>query len=305
VNGAASPDIHGVEGTCDTNTRPGSRNAAPDIPQGSQSVVSAVAARRTAAAGAAAWTACTVRASVAGRTAIAMRAWAAIAEVTAPARPAAWNMHRSRRFRKRWHARGIDDDSPLRTRAETFAADVILVAQRNVDDAALAAVHGIEAERRSGSLDLVGRGEGAHPQFLDAQSPVVICVEGDSRMLVGMHSQHFLRHQFEAQKQLGLVGEKQFDIAALEFDGEVGALEIWVGIAAGFDEEVELKTGVVYGPAKKFFNSWTCFVQGKSAAHAVFRPFGVGLLAGTVAGKGGAVLLKNHCCAMLTRLLVR
>ena len=181
----------------------------------------------------------------------------------------------------------------------------MLIAQRNVDDAALAAVHGVEAKRRSGSLDLVGRGEGTHSQFLDAQSPIVIGVEGDSRMLVGMHSQHFLRHQFEAKKQFGFVGEKQLDIRAFEFDGDIGVLEIGVGVAPGLDKEIELKTGIVDGLAKELFDSRTCFFQGKSAAHAVFRPFGVGLLAGTVAGKGGAVLLKNHCCAMLTRLLVR
>jgi len=124
-------------------------------------------------------------------------------------------------------------------------------------------------------------------------------------MLIGVHPQHLLRHQLEAKKQLGFIGEKQFDIGALEFDGDIGVLEIGVGIPAGLNDEIELKTGIVEGPAKKLFDSRTCFFQGKSAAHAVFRPFGVGLLAVTAAGKGGAVLLKNHCCAMLTRLLVR
>lgn len=124
-------------------------------------------------------------------------------------------------------------------------------------------------------------------------------------MLVGMHSQHFLRHQLEAQKQFGLVGEKQFDISAFEFDGDIGILEIGIGIIAGLNDEIEFKTGIVDGPAKKLLDSRSCLFQGKSVTHAVFRPFGTGFLAGAAVGSGGAVLLKNHCCAMLTRLLVR
>ena len=235
--------------------------------------------------------------------AIAGGAWTAIAEISASM--ATGNMHRSGRFGQRWHTGRVNDHPALRTRAKAFAAYVVLVSQRNVNDAALAAVHRVEAEWRSGPLDLISRREGAHPQFLDAQSPVIVGVERDSRMLVGMHSQHLLRDQLEAEQQFCLVGEKQFDIIAFEFDGEVGVLEIGIGIATGLDDEIEVKTGVVNGPAKKFLDARTCFFQGKSVAHAVFRPFGMGFLAGAAVGSGGAVLLKNHCCAMLTRLLVR
>jgi len=80
------------------------------------------------------------------------------------------NMHRSGRFGQRWHTGRVNDHPALRTRAKAFAAYVVLVSQRNVNDAALAAVHRVEAEWRSGPLDLISRREGAHPQFLDAQS---------------------------------------------------------------------------------------------------------------------------------------
>jgi len=93
--------------------------------------------------------------------AIAGRAWTAIAEISAAM--VTGNLDRSGRFGQRWHTGRVNNDPALRTRAKAFAAYVVLVSQRDVNDAALAAVHRVEAEWRSGPLDFVSRREGAHP----------------------------------------------------------------------------------------------------------------------------------------------
>ena len=92
-------------------------------------------------------------------------------------------------------------------------------------------------------------------------------------MLVGMHSQHLLSDQLEAEQQFRLVGKEHLDVAAPELDRQVRILEIRIGISARFHCEVQLKPGIVDRPPQKTFNSRTCFFQRKSAAHAVLRPF--------------------------------
>lgn len=124
-------------------------------------------------------------------------------------------------------------------------------------------------------------------------------------MLVRVHPEHFLRHQFEAEKELGAIRQQQLHIAPAEFHGEVGVFEIGVRVSPWLDDEVEVETGILNRLPQKLLDAGTCLLQGKSAAHAVFRPFGLGFLAGAAVGSGGAVLLKNHCCAILTRLLVK
>ena len=92
-----------------------------------------------------------------------MRARTTVSEVAAAAMSAtAGHMYGSGRLGQRRHTRGIDYYAPLGTGPETFAAHRLLVSQSDVDDAALTAVHRVEAEWRAGPLDLIGRGEGAH-----------------------------------------------------------------------------------------------------------------------------------------------
>src|SRR5205823_3802451 len=86
------------------------------------------------------------------------------------------------KIRDRRHARWIDHDSALQAGACAFAANLVLVAQRDVNDAPFAAVHGIETEHRPGAFHLIRRGKRADPQLLNAQRPIIVGVEGDARV---------------------------------------------------------------------------------------------------------------------------
>src|SRR5690242_6320594 len=79
------------------------------------------------------------------------------------------------------HAGGIDDYLALRTGAEALAADFRLTPESEVDDAALAAVHGVEAEGLPGALHLLRSGLRAQAQLLDAEQAIVVGVERNAR----------------------------------------------------------------------------------------------------------------------------
>jgi len=137
----------------------------------------------------------------------------------------------------------------------------MLVAQRNVDHAAFAAVQGIEPEWRAGVFDLFGSRLSADAQFFDAQSAVVIRVERDARVIVGVQPQDFLRDQFEREEQFGAVGQKLFDVMPLELYDDVGVFEIGMAVVPGFDGEVEIELAAGDDLTEKLFDPRTCFVN--------------------------------------------
>jgi hypothetical protein len=63
------------------------------------------------------------------------------------------------------------------TFADALAAHFGLIAQRQVQDAPLATVHGAEVERHVRLLDAFGGGLRAHAQLLNAQHAMVVGVE--------------------------------------------------------------------------------------------------------------------------------
>ena len=88
-------------------------------------------------------------------------------------------MHRSGRLGQGRHSSRIDDNAALWAGAEAFTSDRLLIAERDVNHAALAAVHGIEAERCSRTLDFIGGCESAHPQLFDSERAIIVRIEGD------------------------------------------------------------------------------------------------------------------------------
>src|SRR6476646_9185585 len=96
----------------------------------------------------------------------------AAVSIPIPARRRWW-----RRRRHAGHSGRIDDHLAMPAEAGAFAAQLGFAAQREMNHTPLPAVHGIKEERRSGSLDLLGRGRCAQAQLLDPQHPVVVGIE--------------------------------------------------------------------------------------------------------------------------------
>src|SRR5262249_28268558 len=66
------------------------------------------------------------------------------------------------KFRERRHTCGIYDHAAIRTRSRTLTSQLSLIAQGNVKDAALTAVHRIKAEGLARLLHLFSRHLSAH-----------------------------------------------------------------------------------------------------------------------------------------------
>src|SRR5580658_3754751 len=120
-------------------------------------------------------------------------------------------------------------------RAGALTAQFVFVPQSDMENAALAAVHGVEPERRARVLHLFGGGSGADPQFLDPESAVVVRIEGNARMIVGVETQNLLRHELQSEQELRAVGQQHFDIAAVKLDDNVRIFEVRVTVIAGLD----------------------------------------------------------------------
>ena len=79
---------------------------------------------------------------------------------------------RSRRNGWSWgrrHVRGYNHYRSMRAYADTLAAQIFFVAECQVNDAPLAAGHGVEVEGHTRALYLVRGGKSAHTQFFNAQ----------------------------------------------------------------------------------------------------------------------------------------
>ena len=98
--------------------------------------------------------------------------------------------------------------------AGAFAAKFEFVPQGDMNGAALAAVHRVEAERLTGMFHLFRGGVGAHPQFSDAEHAVIIRIEGETRMVFRRHAERFHGDVFEREQKFRAVHQEQVDIAA-------------------------------------------------------------------------------------------
>ena len=80
---------------------------------------------------------------------------------------------------------GVEDYATVEAFAVAFGAEVGLVAEGEVDDAALARRHGSEVERGSGLANFFGGYGRGHAEFLEADGTLIFAVEGNLFVLGG------------------------------------------------------------------------------------------------------------------------
>ena len=80
---------------------------------------------------------------------------------------------------------GVEDYAAIEAFAVAFGAEVGLVAEGEVDDAALARGHGSEVERGSGLANFFGGDGSGHAKFLKADGALVFAVEGNLFVFAG------------------------------------------------------------------------------------------------------------------------
>src|SRR5580658_11351876 len=80
---------------------------------------------------------------------------------------------------RRFVVRGVEDYAAVEAFAVAFGAEIGLVAQSQVNDAALARGHRRKVERRSGLANFFGGYGGGHAKFLEPDGTLVLAVEGN------------------------------------------------------------------------------------------------------------------------------
>jgi hypothetical protein len=107
-----------------------------------------------------------------------------------------------------------------------------------MDHTSFPAVHRVETERCTATFYLFGGSEGTHAKLFHPQGAVIVGVERNARVIVGMQAQRFLRNQFQRQKKLRAVGQDQIDIRASELDHEIRIFKIGVTVITRFNCEL-------------------------------------------------------------------
>jgi hypothetical protein len=131
----------------------------------------------------------------------------------------------------------------IRPLPDALATKFREVAQDKVNDAAFAAVHGVELKRHAGLQDFLCRRRRAHAQLFDAQKPVIVSIEADSRMLLAGHAQHFHGELFESEHRFRLVSQQDIDIPAGELHQQIGSFKILMHSLTRNDVEHHVEAG--------------------------------------------------------------
>ena len=126
-------------------------------------------------------------------------------------------------------------------------------------------------------------------------------------MMLGGHAQHFHGDVFQGQQQLGAIGEQQIDVPAGEFHRHVRRFHVAFGGLHVEDLVSHMEARHLEGRPQESVDARTieATVYFRSFTGYFLTFFFLGGSTDRAASSATAVWLKNHCCPMLTRLLVK
>ena len=201
------------------------------------------------------------------------------------------------------HVGRHDDHLPDRPFAHTLAAHFFLVAQRQVQNAALAAVQRAEVKRRVRLADAFGGGLSAHPQFFDTQRAPVVGIEANLRMILRRHAERFVRQLFQREQYFPFVRQKQIDIGTRKFHHDIGIFKIGMRRFTFGNDVFHVEVGGVQYGFEEIFDERAGF------GNRIFLVGQVQLLlflleTAFVTTGIGEMRFSAHCCATATTLPV-
>ena len=120
----------------------------------------------------------------------------------------------------------IDDQTAASAFALAFGVEIGLVAQGEVNDAALARGHGTELVRRTRAENFFGGDGGRGTEFLDTKRALILAIEGDFLVLSGREMQHFERKQFEGAEKFSAAIEQKRGVGAGEVNEDLRLLPV-------------------------------------------------------------------------------
>ena len=98
---------------------------------------------------------------------------------------------------------GVEDYATVEAFAVAFGAEVGLVAEGEVDDAALARGHGGEVKWGSGLANFFGGYGRGHAEFLETDGTLILAVERNLFVLGGRQMENFEGQKFEGAEKFG------------------------------------------------------------------------------------------------------
>ena len=126
---------------------------------------------------------------------------------------------------------------------DALATQFFEVAQRQMQDAALAAIHRIELKGDLRLQDLLRDGQRTHPQFFNPQQPMIVGIEAQARMLVAWDAQDFHGQMLEGEHDFRLVRYQSIDVLAGEANNQIGSFEGMVRALAISDIKRDIQSG--------------------------------------------------------------
>jgi hypothetical protein len=131
--------------------------------------------------------------------------------------------------------------------AVAFGAEVGLVAEGQVDDAAFAGGHGSKLVGGSGAAHFFGGDGGGGAEFFEAYAAVILAIEGNLFVLTAGETKHFQGEELEGAEEFSAAIEEKSGVGAGEVDENFGALPVAVFGQRGVDRnavfEVEASVG--------------------------------------------------------------
>ena len=207
----------------------------------------------------AAWTAIAPAASIeatattAGRTSAAIPKPATLSGTVVFRSRAGWTNRLGQNLQVRRHHHHLANG----TLADALTAHFRFIAQRQVNNAPLPAVHRAEVERLMRFLHAFGGSLRAHAQFLNAQQAMVIRIEADAGVLFRGHSQSFHGELFQGQKKLGFIAQQEVHIGTTEANHQIRILKIGMKVLAFAHFEIQIEPSEPEGILQELFNAWT------------------------------------------------
>jgi len=123
---------------------------------------------------------------------------------------------------------GVDHDAAMHAFAVAFGVKVGLVAEGEVDDAALARGHGSEVVGSSGAANVIGGDGGGGAEFFEAHAALILAVERNFFVLAAGKAKDFEREKFEGAEKFSAAIEEKSGIGSGQVDENFGALPVAV-----------------------------------------------------------------------------
>jgi hypothetical protein len=116
----------------------------------------------------------------------------------------------------------VDDDLAVLAHAYAFGADAGDILEGEMDDAAFARGHGIEAKGLLGGLDAFGGNASGHAKLFKTESAIAAAVEVNFFVVDGLEAQSTKGEMLEGFEEFGTMLEEKFFIAAVKVGKDFG-----------------------------------------------------------------------------------